>query len=149
MKRLVLVPVFLLMVSATSLAIDTEEPFDDPALQARYDQLIEEFRCLVCQNQAIADSNATLAADLRREIHRMLNEGMSDAEITTFLVERYGDFVLYRPPVKPSTWLLWAAPLLFVGIGALTAFLILRRRALLVTEGDTNMTLPDKESEGT
>ncbi len=149
MKRLVLVPVVLLMVSATSLAIDTEEPFDDPALQARYDQLIEEFRCLVCQNQAIADSNATLAADLRREIHRMLNEGMSDAEITTFLVERYGDFVLYRPPVKPSTWLLWAAPLLFVGIGALTAFLILRRRALLVTEGDTDMTLPDKESDGT
>ena len=149
MKRLVLVPVFLLMVSATSLAIDTEEPFDDPALQARYDQLIEEFRCLVCQNQAIADSNATLAADLRREIHRMLNEGMSDAEITTFLVERYGDFVLYRPPVKPSTWLLWAAPLLFVGIGALTAFLILRRRALLVAEGDTDMTLPDKESDGT
>ncbi len=149
MKRLVLVPVVLLMVSATSLAIDTEEPFDDPALQARYDQLIEEFRCLVCQNQAIADSNATLAADLRREIHRMLNEGMSDAEITTFLVERYGDFVLYRPPVKPSTWLLWAAPLLFVGIGALTAFLILRRRALLVNEGDTDMTLPDKESDGT
>jgi cytochrome c-type biogenesis protein CcmH len=149
MKRLVLVPVFLLMVSATSLAIDTEEPFDDPALQARYDQLIEEFRCLVCQNQAIADSNATLAADLRREIHRMLNEGMSDAEITTFLVERYGDFVLYRPPVKPSTWLLWAAPLLFVGIGALTAFFVLRRRALLVTEGDTDMTLPDKESDGT
>ena len=149
MKRLFLVPVFLLMVSATSLAIDTEEPFDDPALQARYDQLIEEFRCLVCQNQAIADSNATLAADLRREIHRMLNEGMSDAEITTFLVERYGDFVLYRPPVKPSTWLLWAAPLLFVGIGALTAFLILRRRALLVAEGDTDMTLPDKESDGT
>ena len=149
MKRLVLVPVVLLMVSATSLAIDTEEPFDDPALQARYDQLIEEFRCLVCQNQAIADSNATLAADLRREIHRMLNEGMSDAEITTFLVERYGDFVLYRPPVKPSTWLLWAAPLLFVGIGALTAFLILRRRALLVAEGDTDMTLPDKESDGT
>ena len=149
MKRLVLVPVVLLMVSATSLAIDTEEPFDDPALQARYDQLIEEFRCLVCQNQAIADSNATLAADLRREIHRMLNEGMSDAEITTFLVERYGDFVLYRPPVKPSTWLLWGAPLLFVGIGALTAFLILRRRALLVTEGDTDMTLPDKESDGT
>ncbi len=146
MKRLVLVPVFLLIVSATSLAIDTEEPFDDPALQARYDQLIEEFRCLVCQNQAIADSNATLAADLRREIHRMLNEGMSDAEITKFLVERYGDFVLYRPPVKPSTWLLWAAPLLFIGIGALTAFLILRRRALLVTEGDTDMTLPDKES---
>ena len=149
MKRLVLVPVFLLMVSATSLAIDTEEPFDDPALQARYDQLIEEFRCLVCQNQAIADSNATLAADLRREIHRMLNEGMSDAEITTFLVERYGDFVLYRPPVKPSTWLLWAAPLLFVGIGALTAFFVLRRRALLVTEGDTDMTLPDTESDGT
>ena len=149
MKRLVLVPVVLLMVSATSLAIDTEEPFDDPALQARYDQLIEEFRCLVCQNQAIADSNATLAADLRREIHRMLNEGMSDAEITKFLVERYGDFVLYRPPVKPSTWLLWAAPLLFVGIGALTAFLILRRRALLVAEGDTDMTLPDKESDGT
>ncbi len=146
MKRLVLVPVFLLIVSATSLAIDTEEPFDDPALQARYDQLIEEFRCLVCQNQAIADSNATLAADLRREIHRMLNEGMSDAEITKFLVERYGDFILYRPPVKPSTWLLWAAPLLFIGIGALTAFLILRRRALLVTEGDTDMTLPDKES---
>lgn len=148
MKRLVLVPVFLLLASGPSLAIDTEEPFDDPALQARYDQLIEEFRCLVCQNQAIADSNATLAADLRREIHRMLSEGMSDAEITTFLVERYGDFVLYRPPVKPSTWLLWAAPLLFIGIGALTAFFILRRRALLVTEGESETTVPDEESSG-
>ena len=85
MKRLVLVPVFLLMVSATSLAIDTEEPFDDPALQARYDQLIEEFRCLVCQNQAIADSNATLAADLRREITVMgpvVTPALSQATLT-------------------------------------------------------------------
>ena len=146
MKKLVLLPILLLLISAPLDAIDTEEPFDDPALQARYDRLIEEFRCLVCQNQAIADSNATLAADLRREIHRMLNEGMSDADITTFLVERYGDFVLYRPPVKPSTWLLWAAPVLFIGIGALTAFFILRRRALLVNEGEIETTVPDQES---
>ncbi len=146
MKKLAMLFVSLLLVAGPSLAIDTEEPFDDPALQARYDQLIEEFRCLVCQNQAIADSNATLAADLRREIHRMLSDGMSDAEITTFLVERYGDFVLYRPPVKPATWLLWAAPVVFIVIGAFVAFFILRRRILPATEADSDTAVPGQES---
>lgn len=146
MKKLAMLFVSLLLVAGPSLAIDTEEPFDDPTLQARYDQLIEEFRCLVCQNQAIADSNATLAADLRREIHRMLSDGMSDAEITTFLVERYGDFVLYRPPVKPATWLLWAAPVVFIVIGAFVAFFILRRRILPATEADSDTAVPGQES---
>ena len=85
-------------------------------------------RCLVCQNNTIADSNATLAADLRREVREMMKAGKSDVEIRAFLTERYGDFVLYLPPVTPRTWLLWAAPaLLLLGGAAVAALVILRR----------------------
>jgi len=109
-------------------AIDAER-LDDPALQQRFERLTHELRCLVCQNETIADSNATLAADLRREVRQMLMAGKSDVEIRAFLTERYGDFVLYRPPVTPRTWLLWAAPALLLLGGALVATLIIRRRA--------------------
>jgi cytochrome c-type biogenesis protein CcmH len=109
-------------------AIDAER-LDDPALQQRYERLTHELRCLVCQNETIADSNATLAADLRREVRQMMEAGKSDVEIRTFLTERYGDFVLYRPPVTPRTWLLWAAPALLLLAGALVAIVVIRRRA--------------------
>lgn len=109
-------------------AIDTGQAFDDPAQQRRYEQLIRELRCLVCQNQSIADSNATLASDLRREVRDMIQGGSSDDEIRTFMTERYGDFVLYEPPMAPRTWLLWLAPalLLLGGIGV-TGMVVLRR----------------------
>ena len=117
-----------LLLCAHAFAIDTEPAFDDPALQARYEHLIREFRCLQCQNETIADSNAHLAADLRREIREMIAAGKSDEEIRDFLTQRYGDFVLYRPPVQPTTWLLWSAPVLLLLIGGWAAARFVRRR---------------------
>jgi cytochrome c-type biogenesis protein CcmH len=92
--------------------------------------LAQELRCLVCQNQTLADSQAELAADLRQEIRELMQKGQSDEEIKRYLVARYGDFVLYRPPLKPTTWLLWFGPavLLLVGLAALYTVLIRRRR---------------------
>ncbi len=109
-------------------AIDSER-LEDPVLQQRYEQMTHELRCLVCQNETIADSNATLAADLRRELREMMIAGKSDAEIRAFLTERYGDFVLYLPPVTPRTWLLWAAPALLLLGGMVVAALVVLRRA--------------------
>jgi len=100
----------------------------DPALEARVMALSSELRCLVCQNQTLADSNAGLAADLREEIREMMRQGKSDEQIVAFLVERYGDFVLYRPPLKPATVLLWFGPLLLVLAGIATLFVRLARR---------------------
>ena len=117
-----------LLVIGTAHAVDTEPPFEDPVLNARYQTLIHEVRCLVCQNETIADSNASLAGDLRREIRRMVAEGKSEQEVLDFLVARYGDFALYNPPVQPTTWALWAAPAVFVLIGAVAFAAILRRR---------------------
>jgi cytochrome c-type biogenesis protein CcmH len=109
-------------------AVDSEPPLSDPALQARYEALIREVRCLVCQNQTIADSEAPLAADLRREIRDKFANGESESDITDFLVARYGDFVLYRPPVEPKTWALWAAPAALVVVGLLVFWRVLRSR---------------------
>lgn len=89
----------------------------DAEREARFKALTSELRCLVCQNQTIADSNAALAVDLRNEVQRMLSEGATDAAIVDYMVARYGDFVLYRPPVKSTTLLLWAAPALFLIAG--------------------------------
>jgi cytochrome c-type biogenesis protein CcmH len=110
-------------------AIDTEVAFQDPALQQRYESLNRELRCLVCQNQTIADSNAGLAQDLRREVREMITAGKSDDEIRKFMTDRYGDFVLYSPPVTARTYLLWAAPVLLLAIALFTIFSIVRRRA--------------------
>ena len=101
--RYVSVLLAILLLAGTAAAIDTEPAFDDPDLQARYEEIIEEVRCLKCQNQSIKDSNAFLAADLRREIRRLLEEGKSDAEIYDFLVTRYGEFALYRPRASGKT----------------------------------------------
>jgi cytochrome c-type biogenesis protein CcmH len=110
-------------------AVDAEPPLDDPVLQQRYEDLVREVRCLVCQNQTIADSTAPLAADLRREIRQMISNGASDVEVNEFLVARYGDFVLYRPPIKPTTWALWAAPAVLLVIGGLVFATILLRKS--------------------
>ncbi len=119
----------LSLPGGTALAIDSEAAFADPAMQARYENLNRELRCLFCQNQSIADSNATLAQDLRREVRDMMAEGRDDADIRAFMTARYGDFVLYDPPLAPRTWLLWAAPGLLVMIGILAVVLVIRRRA--------------------
>jgi cytochrome c-type biogenesis protein CcmH len=100
----------------------------DAALEARLKTLSEELRCLVCQNQTLADSTAPLAEDLRREVRELAQQGKSDAEIKQYLVARYGDFVLYKPPVKPTTWILWFGPFAFLLGGGLIWFVVLRRR---------------------
>lgn len=101
----------------------------DPALADRYHALLEDLRCLVCQNESLNESNADLAKDLRAEIRGMMERGASDKEIIDFLVKRYGDFVLYRPPFKPATWLLWFAPFVLV-VAALAALVYrIRQRA--------------------
>ncbi len=112
-----------------ALAIDTERAFDDPVLQARYENITRELRCLVCQNETIADSNATLAGDLRREVREMIAAGKTDDQIREFMIDRYGDFVLYRPRLTPVNFLLWAAPVLLLLGGAFAVVRVVRRRA--------------------
>jgi cytochrome c-type biogenesis protein CcmH len=119
----------LLAFAGTVLAIDTEAAFDDPVLQHRYETINRELRCLVCQNQTIADSNATLAQDLRREVREMIEAGRTDDEIRDFMIERYGDFVLYRPRMTAGNFLLWAAPVLLLVVGAFVLVRVVRRRA--------------------
>lgn len=119
----------MLAVAGSAGAIVFEQlDFADAEQQARYKQLIYELRCLVCQNQNLAESNADLAADLRREVHRLIVEGKSDDEVIDFMVARYGDFVLYRPPLKAKTLLLWSGPFV-LGIGGIVILMLqLRRR---------------------
>ena len=127
MKRLVITAGFaasLFLLAATAAA---QAP-TDAALEARLKSLSEELRCLVCQNQTLADSTAPLAEDLRREVRELAQQGKSDAEIKQYLVARYGDFVLYKPPVKPTTWILWFGPFAFLLGGGLIWFVVLRRR---------------------
>lgn len=121
----------LLLLAGTARAIDTGVAFDDPELQARYEHIIDEVRCLKCQNTTIRDSNAFLAADLRREIRRMIEEGKTDDEIYDFLVDRYGEFALYRPRARGKTLVLWLAPALLLLGGAVILGGVLRRRMAL------------------
>jgi cytochrome c-type biogenesis protein CcmH len=102
--------------------------FETAEQEARFNQLSQELRCLVCQNQNLADSNAGLALDLRRQIHEMILAGKTDADIVNFMTERYGDFVLYRPPLRGSTLVLWVGPFLLLLGGAAVLTLIVRRR---------------------
>jgi cytochrome c-type biogenesis protein CcmH len=108
----------------------TQEPlvFENEEQEARYNKLALELRCLVCQNQNLADSDAPLAQDLRREIYDMMQAGQSDEQIKTFMVDRYGDFVLYRPPVQGNTYALWAIPGVLLGIGGIGLFFTIRNR---------------------
>ena len=112
-----------------ALAIDAEQAFDDPAQQARYENINRELRCLVCQNQTIADSNATLAQALRHEVRQMIAAGKTDDEIRTFMIDRYGDFVLYRPRMTAGNFLLWAAPVLLLAFGAFAVVRVVRQRS--------------------
>ena len=108
-------------------AIDGFE-FPDPETQARYQRLITEFRCPKCLNESIASSGAPIAVDLRRAVRRLMGEGASDDDIRDHLQARYGDFVLYDPPFKPSTWILWLSPLALVGVGVVVLARVARRR---------------------
>jgi cytochrome c-type biogenesis protein CcmH len=106
---------------------------DDPVIEQRLVDLAEDLRCLVCQNESLAGSRAELAEDLRAEIRAQMKAGKSDQEVIEYLTTRYGDFVLYRPPFKPVTYLLWLGPLLFLGIGGSAWYLTLRRRRTMQT----------------
>jgi cytochrome c-type biogenesis protein CcmH len=126
--------VCLLAACFTVTAIDTLPDFKDPVLQARYEKLIHELRCLQCQNNSIADSPGGLAGDLRRSVHDLLEQGKTDAEILEFMTARYGDFVLYKPPFVPRTWLLWLAPVLLLGGGIIIGWRIVSRRTQLLVD---------------
>ncbi|MFO1352075.1 MAG: cytochrome c-type biogenesis protein [Gammaproteobacteria bacterium] len=121
-----------LLCGAACAAVEPPLEFADPLQAQRYDHLIQELRCLVCQNQSLADSNAELAGDLRREVQRMIASGQDDRQIAEFLVSRYGDFVLYRPPFKALTLLLWLGPAVLLLAGGWAALRIVRRRSRAV-----------------
>jgi cytochrome c-type biogenesis protein CcmH len=126
--------VIILLIPSLAAAEEARPLADNPQIEARLKTLAVELRCLVCQNQTLADSHAPLAEDLRREVREMIAKGMSDREIIDFLVQRYGDFVLYRPPWKASTTLLWLGPFLLLIAGATGLVFALRRRQKKLTD---------------
>lgn len=119
----------LLFSPATAVVAQTAQPIaEDPVIEKRLQALSQELRCLVCQNETLADSRAGLAEDLRREIREQMKAGKTDPEIIAFLTARYGDFVLYRPRVKPTTYLLWFGPFILLAIGLLILYRQLKQR---------------------
>jgi len=135
-RRLLTLLVAALVMSPVA-AIDTGKAFEDPELQARYDKLISEVRCLKCQNQSIKDSNVFLASDLRREIRRLIEEGKTDPEIIDFLVTRYGEFALYRPRTTGKTLILWLAPFLLVLFGGFAMYRVVRHRMSMPLDNES------------
>jgi cytochrome c-type biogenesis protein CcmH len=126
-KGLISLVLWLVMGQAV-LAREAAPMAEDPVVEARLVVIAEELRCLVCQNESLASSHAELAEDLRREVRNLIRSGKSDTEIKTFLVERYGDFVLYRPEVKPLTWVLWFGPFVLLLLAIVVLLRYLRRR---------------------
>ncbi len=133
---------FIACAMNIALAKDAAPLAEDPVVEQRLIVISEEMRCLVCQNESLAGSRSDLANDLRREIRVLIKEGKSDEQIRNFMVERYGDFVLYRPPVKPITWLLWIGPFIILLAGIIGLMVYLRRR----NQGVPSTTLSDEEN---
>lgn len=127
----ILLAVIITLFGLQAFAIDKAPAFEDPVQQARYVRLSRELRCLTCRTESIADSNVQLAADLRRQVRELMAAGKSDQEIMTYMTDRYGDYVLYKPPVTPRTWLLWAAPALLLIGGAIVAVIVISRKSKL------------------
>jgi cytochrome c-type biogenesis protein CcmH len=142
MKKILLIALCVFSFGP-SFAKDAALLADDPVLEQRLISISEEMRCLVCQNESLAGSRSDLANDLRREIRTLIKEGKSDDQIRNFMVERYGDFVLYRPPVKPTTWLLWIGPFIILLIGIAGLLTYLRRRNNAVS----NIPLSDDDNK--
>ena len=124
----------VMLVATSAVAREAAPEAADPALEARMVRITSELRCLVCQNQTIADSNAALAVDLRREARELIQQGKSDGEVVDYMTARYGDFVLYRPPLRATTVLLWFGPALMLAIGAAVLVVVLRRRSRLAAD---------------
>lgn len=132
----------ILLLGLTAAAVQAKvevHTFDNPEQEVRYNQLIDELRCLVCQNQNLADSNAELAVDMRRKTYEMVREGHSKKEIADFMVERYGEFVLYRPPFNANTMLLWIGPFVILIAGVSIMLRTIARR-----RGDTAQVVDQK-----
>jgi len=142
MKKIFFIALCVLSLGGT-LANEAAPLADDPVTEQRLISISEEMRCLVCQNESLAGSRSELANDLRREIRILIKEGKSDDQIRNFMVERYGDFVLYRPPVKPVTWLLWIGPFVILAIGIAALLTYLRRR----NNSLPNVTLTDLDNQ--
>ena len=135
----------LVVIAAIGVAAKEAPPAsDDPATEARMLAITSELRCLVCQNQTIADSHAELAEDLRQEVRTLLRAGKSDQQVVDYMTARYGDFVLYRPTLQPKTWLLWFGPAAMMIGGGVALVLLLRRRARLADDQFE----PDADAEG-
>jgi cytochrome c-type biogenesis protein CcmH len=132
--RRLLATATLALLAATCIGKEAVPEAADPALEARMTHITSELRCLVCQNQTIADSNADLAADLRRQTRELLKQGKTDREIVDYMTARYGDFVLYRPPLRATTALLWFGPAAMLLGGAVVLVVVLRRRSRLPGE---------------
>ena len=147
----------LMVLALPGYAKDAEPAAQDPVLEQRVMRLTAELRCLVCQNQSLADSHADLAIDLKNQVRSQMQAGKSDAEIREYMVARYGDFVLYRPPLKPTTALLWAGPFVLLAGGGLALGFYLRRRRERLTESEltpeqrvqAEALLSDRQKSGT
>ena len=118
-------------LAATPAAVDTQGQLHDPTLQARFEQITKDLRCLVCQNESIADSNAELAGDLRRQVQELLLAGKSDDAIFDFMTDRYGEFVRFSPPLERKTLFIWGAPFLMLLLGGVIIYRVVRHRARL------------------
>ena len=136
MKRL-----FWVLIASLTLPVWAGEAVpvgEDPVIEARMVKMAEDLRCLVCQNESLAGSHAELAEDLRREIRAQMKQGKNDKEVITYLTDRYGDFVLYRPPFRSYTLLLWLGPVLFLALGGVAWYAALRRRRGIKASGQVS-----------
>jgi len=126
---------FIILIALPfSVIAKDAQPNEDPQIEQRMKNLTEELRCLVCQNETLADSRADLAEDLRKQIREQMKAGKSDKEIIAYLTDRYGDFVLYKPPVKATTYLLWFGPFVFLIGGTIILYRFVRRRREMIHE---------------
>ena len=128
----------LILAAPAAHAVDENGQLESPVLQSRYEQLTKELRCLVCQNESVADSSAFLAKDLRRQVQEMLVAGKTDQQILDFMTARYGEFVRYNPPLEPKTILLWGAPFILLLIGIFTIYRIMRRRTQMPIDDESD-----------
>ena len=146
MKRLLLSLLATLILTSTfALAGIETRQFSSPKQEQDYKELVFELRCLVCQNQNLADSNAELAKDLRDEVYKMLQSGKTKQDVLDFMVARYGDFVLYKPPVEKATALLWFGPAIMLAIGLLIIIIFIRRHRNLPGEDDPEEVMPEDD----
>ncbi len=135
----------LLLVATSAVASIGVYEFETPEQEVRFKRLSEELRCLVCQNQSLADSNAELALDLRRQVHTMILAGKSNADIVEFMTERYGDFVLYRPPLRAATVLLWVGPFVLLLLGVVVLGRLVRQRASGTGNDDAQLDVAEQK----